>query len=105
MSYALRQSGYSLCSTTPANQVPYNQKLPAVHYQLEPMCLSQALQILAGSAWQLEVDYVQWIVCHSLRDGYRLPPEAVKSSVTSVSVLLTTQPVNFNALASLMMLK
>ena len=55
MRYALRQSGYSLCSTTPANRVLYNQMLPAVHYQLGPMRLSQALQILAGESWQLEV--------------------------------------------------
>ncbi|EGK7456658.1 pilus assembly protein PilL, partial [Escherichia coli] len=26
-----------------------------------------------GPAWQLEVDDVQRVVCHSLRDGYQLP--------------------------------
>ncbi|ELV7529425.1 PilL N-terminal domain-containing protein [Edwardsiella ictaluri] len=105
MRYALRQSGYSLCGTTPANQVLYNQMLPAVHYQLGPMRLSQALQILAGSAWQLEVDSVQRIVCHSLRDGYRLPPETVKTSVTSLSVPLPTQPANITVPAPQRMLK
>ncbi|MGV1695793.1 hypothetical protein ACSF5W_27185, partial [Klebsiella pneumoniae] len=55
--------------------------------------------------WQLEVDSVQRIVCHSLRDGYRLPPEAVKTSVTSVSVPLPAQPVNITALAPQRMLK
>ncbi|WP_105198211.1 PFGI-1 class ICE element type IV pilus protein PilL2 [Escherichia albertii] len=105
MRYALRQSGYSLCGITPANQVLYNQMLPAVHYQLGPMRLSQALQILAGEAWQLEVDSVQRIVCHSLRDGYRLPPEAVKMLVTSVSVPLPAQPVNITAPAPQRMLK
>ncbi|EAB1453790.1 hypothetical protein D6X60_22655, partial [Escherichia albertii] len=105
MRYALRQSGYSLCGITPANQVLYNQMLPAVHYQLGPMRLSQALQILAGEAWQLEVDSVQRIVCHSLLDGYRLPPEAVKTLVTSVSVPLPAQPVNITAPAPQRMLK
>ncbi|WP_266118535.1 PFGI-1 class ICE element type IV pilus protein PilL2 [Escherichia albertii] len=105
MRYALHQSGYSLCGITPANQVLYNQMLPAVHYQLGPMRLSQALQILAGEAWQLEVDSVQRIVCHSLRDGYRLPPEAVKTLVTSVSVPLPAQPVNITAPAPQRMLK
>ncbi|EAA4447566.1 hypothetical protein EVG59_06990 [Salmonella enterica subsp. enterica serovar Dortmund] len=105
MRYALRQSGYSLCSTTPTNRVLYNQMLPAVHYQLGPMRLSQALQILAGESWQLEVDSVQRIVCHSLRDGYRLPPDAVKSSVTSVSVPLSAPPVNITAPAPQRMLK
>lgn len=105
MRYALRQSGYSLCSTTPANRVLYNQRLPAVHYQLGPMRLSQALQILAGESWQLEVDSVQRIVCHSLRDGYRLPPEAVKSPVNSLSVPLTAHSVNIAAPARQRMLK
>ncbi|EGB0931751.1 PilL N-terminal domain-containing protein [Escherichia coli] len=105
MRYALRQSGYSLCSTTPVNRVLYNQMLPAVHYQLGPMRLSQALQILAGSAWQLEVDSVQRIVCHSLRDGYRLPPDAVRTSITSVSVPLSAHPVNITAPAPQRMLK
>lgn len=105
MRYALRQSGYSLCSTTPANRVLYNQTLPAVHYQLGPMRLSQALQILAGSAWQLEVDSVQRIVCHSLRDGYRLPPETVKTSATSLSAPLPAQPANITTPAPQRMLK
>lgn len=102
MRYALRQSGYALCSTTPANWVLYNQMLPAVHYQLGPVRLSQALQILAGSAWQLEVDSVQRIVCHALREGYRLPPE---SASPSVSVPLPAQPVNITAPAPQRMLK
>ncbi|EPT9149128.1 TPA: hypothetical protein ACNV0S_002023 [Proteus mirabilis] len=75
MRYILQPSGYSLCKTTSSNQVLYNQKLPVVHHQLGPMRLKQALQILAGVAWQLEIDVVQRIVCHSLREGYQLPPE------------------------------
>ncbi len=71
--YALRQSGYSLCATGAANGVLYRQALPAVQYQLGPMRLRTALQVLAGPAWQLEVDDVQRVVCHSLRDGYQLP--------------------------------
>ncbi|WP_413715591.1 PilL N-terminal domain-containing protein [Serratia ureilytica] len=71
--YALRQSGYSLCATGPANGVLYRQALPAVQYQLGPMRLRTALQVLAGPAWQLEVDDVQRVVCHSLCDGYQLP--------------------------------
>lgn len=71
--YALRQSGYSLCATGPANGVLYRQALPAVQYQLGPMRLRTALQVLAGPAWQLEVDDVQRVVCHSLHEGYQLP--------------------------------
>lgn len=71
--YALRQSGYTLCATGPANGVLYRQALPAVQYRLGPMRLRTALQVLAGPAWQSEVDDVQRVVCHSLRDGYQLP--------------------------------
>ena len=71
--YILNQSGYSLCATGPANGVLYRQPLPAVHYQLGPMRLRTALQVLAGPAWQLEIDDVQRVVCHSVREGYKIP--------------------------------
>ncbi len=72
--YALKQSGYTLCATGPANGVLYRQALPAVQYQTGPLRLRTALQMMAGPAWQLEVDDVQRVVCHSLREGYQLPP-------------------------------
>lgn len=71
--YVLRQSGYALCTVGPANGVLYRQPLPGVQYQLGPMRLRTALQVMAGPAWQVEVDDVQRVVCHSLRDGYQLP--------------------------------
>lgn len=74
MRYALKQSGYTLCATGPANGVLYRQALPAVQYQTGPLRLRTALQMMAGPAWQLEVDDVQRVVCHSLREGYQLPP-------------------------------
>lgn len=83
MRYVLQPSGYSLCKTTLSNQVLYNQKLPVVHHQLGPMRLKQALQVLAGVAWQLEIDAVQRVVCHSLRAGYQLPPEIPTNSTSS----------------------
>ena len=80
MRYVLRQSGYSLCRIDDSNSVLYNQILPAVHYHLGPMRLSQALQIMAGPAWQLEVDAVQRVVCHSLRGGFQLPKPVNKKA-------------------------
>jgi conjugative transfer region protein (TIGR03748 family) len=71
--YVLRQSGYALCTVGPASGVLYRQPLPGVQYQLGPMRLRTALQVMAGPAWQVEVDDVQRVVCHSLRDGYQLP--------------------------------
>ncbi|EJP0467643.1 PilL N-terminal domain-containing protein [Escherichia coli] len=88
MRYALKQSGYTLCATGPANGVLYRQPLPAVQYQQGPVRLRTALQVMAGPAWQLEVDDVQRVVCHSLRAGYQLPagqlaPVPVSPAITA----------------------
>ncbi|MDE9553722.1 PilL N-terminal domain-containing protein [Xenorhabdus bovienii] len=69
----LRQSGYRLCTPEKTNDILYSQPLPSVHYQLAPIRLRTALQLMAGPAWQLEVDEVQREVCHQLRPGYQLP--------------------------------
>ncbi|AKG68285.1 hypothetical protein WN53_03605 [Serratia fonticola] len=87
MRYALRQSGFSLCSITSANRVLYSQTLPGVQYQLGPIRLVEALQILAGPAWQLDVDSVQRVVCHSLREGFRLPAEPTPAPIVSSTFL------------------
>ncbi|CDL79984.1 PilL N-terminal domain-containing protein [Xenorhabdus cabanillasii] len=71
MRYALRQSGYRLCSVSGQADTLYQQSLPAPHYQLGPVRLNVALQMLAGSAWKLEVDDIQRVVCHSLRPEYQ----------------------------------
>ncbi|CDG90243.1 PilL N-terminal domain-containing protein [Xenorhabdus bovienii] len=71
--YVLRQSGYRLCVPEKTNDLLYRQPLPSVHYQLGPVRLRTALQIMAGPAWQLDVDDVQREVCHHLRQGYQIP--------------------------------
>ncbi|MBE8597614.1 PFGI-1 class ICE element type IV pilus protein PilL2 [Xenorhabdus sp. BG5] len=76
MRYVLRQSGYALCAPEKTNDILYRQPLPSVHTQLGPVRLRTALQIMAGPAWQLEVDEVQRMVCHHLRQGYQLPAPA-----------------------------
>ncbi|MEQ1968543.1 PilL N-terminal domain-containing protein [Xenorhabdus nematophila] len=73
MRYVLRQSGYSLCPPDKTNDILYRQPLPSVHTQLGPIRLHTALQMMADPAWQLEVDEVQRVVCHHLRQGYQLP--------------------------------
>ncbi|WP_340616869.1 PilL N-terminal domain-containing protein [Xenorhabdus entomophaga] len=76
MRYVLRQSGYSLCAPEKTNDILYRQPLPSVHTQLGPVRLRTALQVMAGPAWQLDVDEVQRMVCHHLRQGYQLPTPA-----------------------------
>ncbi|CDM88734.1 PilL N-terminal domain-containing protein [Xenorhabdus bovienii] len=79
MRYALRQSGYALCVPDKKNDILYRQPLPSVHAQLGPVRLRTALQVMADPAWQLEVDEVQRVVCHYLRQGYQLPAPAKHS--------------------------
>ncbi|WP_231571552.1 MULTISPECIES: PilL N-terminal domain-containing protein [Xenorhabdus] len=90
MRYALRQSGYRLCSVSGQANTLYQQSLPAPHYQLGPVRLNVALQLLAGSAWKLEVDDIQRVVCHSLRpeyqwhkttDKWKIEPQAISFSI------------------------
>lgn len=85
--YALRESGYRLCTSSEQANALYRLPLPAVQNQLGPIQLSDALQVLGGPAWQVNIDEVQRVVCHSLRPGYRLPsPDSEASSINKKSV-------------------
>ncbi|MEY0162089.1 PilL N-terminal domain-containing protein [Providencia rettgeri] len=78
--YVLRESGYRLCTPRGQANALYRLPLPAVQNQLGPIRLSDALQMLGGPAWQVNVDEAQRVVCHSLRPGYRLPSLASEAS-------------------------
>ena len=86
--YALRDSGYRLCTSDGQANRLYRLPLPAVQYQMGPVRLNVALQILAGPAWQLLVDDVQREVCYRLRPEY-MPsaPDAGRGSASSVSAV------------------
>ncbi|NKF28151.1 pili assembly chaperone [Pseudomonas sp. BGM005] len=63
MHYVLQRSGYSLCPATEPVKVLFTRPLPAAHYRLGPISLRNALQVLAGPAWQLTIDEVSRSVC------------------------------------------
>lgn len=63
MHYVLQRSGYSLCPATEPAKVLFTRPLPAAHYRLGPISLRNALQVLAGPAWQLTIDEVSRSVC------------------------------------------
>lgn len=74
MLYVMNRSGYSLCSADTGHvNILYTRPLPAALYKLGPMTLRDALQVLAGPAWRLEVNEVERQVCYRLRQGYQLP--------------------------------
>ncbi|RDS87414.1 PilL N-terminal domain-containing protein [Pseudomonas fluorescens] len=63
LQYVLLRSGYSLCPDTASVKVLFTLPLPATHYRLGPISLRNALQVLAGPAWQLTTDEVSRSVC------------------------------------------
>ncbi|AHL34868.1 pili assembly chaperone [Pseudomonas brassicacearum] len=63
MHYVLQRSGYSLCPAAKPVKILFTRPLPAAHYRLGPISLSNALQVLAGPAWQLTIDEVSRSVC------------------------------------------
>jgi conjugative transfer region protein (TIGR03748 family) len=65
--HLLQRTGYSLCAETGETPTLYGHALPAAHYQLGPLPLKQALQLLGGPAWQLSVDDTERRVCFELR--------------------------------------
>jgi type IV pili sensor histidine kinase/response regulator len=74
MLYVMNRSGYSLCSADTGHvNILYTRPLPAALYKLGPMTLRNALQVVAGPAWQVEVDEVKREVCYVLRAGYEIP--------------------------------
>lgn len=80
MAYVLDRSGYTLCSTeTGQVSVLYTRPLAAALYKIGPMTLRNALQVLAGPAWQVEVDEVDREVCYVLRSEDRPAGTAARS--------------------------
>ena len=65
-------SGYSLCTATPGSEIDtlYKLPLPKAHQNIGPITLRNALQVLAGPAYQVEVDEARRGVCFKVRPDY-----------------------------------
>lgn len=74
MGYVMNRSGYELCPITTSKEVRilYTRSLPAAHYKIGPITLRNALQILAGPAYQVQIDEVNRRVCFAVRGDYQL---------------------------------
>lgn len=62
--YVLLRSGYALCESRDGLDDLLLLPLPASHFHLGPLRLRQVLELLAGPAWQLEVDERARSVCY-----------------------------------------
>ncbi|MFW7343935.1 PilL N-terminal domain-containing protein [Pollutimonas sp. H1-120] len=61
--HVLKRSGYQLCESDSVTTALYALPLPLAHLQLGPMTLRDALVMLAGSAWDLQIDDVARQIC------------------------------------------
>ncbi|MGH8346295.1 MAG: PilL N-terminal domain-containing protein [Pseudomonas sp.] len=72
--HVLQRSGYTLCPGSVELAVLFNRPLPAVHYQLGPISLLDALTVIGGPTWRLDIDPVHRTVCYALRLPQPTPP-------------------------------
>jgi type IV pili sensor histidine kinase/response regulator len=63
LQHLLQRTGYHLCPEPDDGPTLYRHALPGAHYQLGPIPLKQALQLLGGRAWLLTVDDRERQVC------------------------------------------
>lgn len=83
--FVLARTGYQLCETDSDTNVLFALPLPAVHRQLGPMTLRDALQTLAGHAWTVDIDSVARRVCFLKKDTEEPSAEPRKRSRRSRS--------------------
>ncbi|RMQ98679.1 Type IV pilus bioproteinsis protein PilL [Pseudomonas savastanoi pv. glycinea] len=80
MIYALRNSGYQLCSATGHVGELFAHPLPASQYRLGPISVRDAMQMLAGPAWEMQVDELARRICFSVRPAYQRPAPSIPSA-------------------------
>ncbi len=99
--YLLFGTGYSLCDTTAPHFVKLiGRPLPAIQRKIGPIRLSEALQIVAGSAWRIRVDEVNREVCFVLRDEYRQFSETTVGRVTPPKMRVPAPTLSNSTLAT-----
>lgn len=61
--YLLMRTGYLLCDAQPGTALLDAWPLPAAHIHLGPLTLRDALRVLTGPAWDLQIDESARRVC------------------------------------------
>ena len=81
---ALAYTGFSLCHTAlPEVTTLFALQLPKIHYEFGPVKLREALQMLAGPAYDLIVNDINRTVCFKPRD-------VLENTVVPVTEVMTT---------------
>ncbi|HEJ7642221.1 TPA: pilus assembly protein PilL [Klebsiella oxytoca] len=81
LQYLLRDSGWSLCLADARRAQLYGLPLPLSQYNIGPLRLKTALQLLAGPAWRITSDENHREVCFA--SDHSLPPtEAYRHPVS-----------------------
>lgn len=67
----------------------FNNELPKIHYQFGPIYLREALQMLAGPAYELTIDDINRIVCFKPRvvPAKDISPVEKVISTTTIEVI------------------
>lgn len=75
--YTLDRTGYSLCEPQGRpQQLLYSRPLPSAHYDIGPMPLREALQVIAGPAFEVEADPIARLICYQVRNQRLEAPKA-----------------------------
>lgn len=82
LQHVLRDSGLHLCPRQ-AQSGFFSSPLPAVHRELGPTTLSDALQVLVGPAWRLNVDFADRAICFAPRTASAAALDQSGASTTS----------------------
>lgn len=83
LGYVLLRSGYRMCDGADTSAL-YALPLPAVHLHLGPLTLRDALQALAGPAWDLSIDEANRKACFS-RHGAEAPSGPAVAPIQSAA--------------------
>ena len=92
--YALQTSGYQVdwSESNKARKVLKDLTLPQVHRELSLMTLAEALEVLAGPAWEIKTNSVERVLTIHLAADAESRREAEETGVVGVRPLVEDKP-------------
>ncbi|MCL2872289.1 MAG: PilL N-terminal domain-containing protein [Betaproteobacteria bacterium] len=72
LNHVTQRTGYAICPPpSPEVETLYSRPLPAAHYHIGPAPLRNALQLIAGPAYNIEVNEITRTICFSVKANYK----------------------------------